>query len=296
VNAVLAPPAETPVRDVPPVRHRRRRVGARAIGVQLMLWVYATIAFGPLLLVVVGSFRPNSEILLDPVGMPSSLDVDNYTRAWQTASISTYFLNSVLVTVASVTLCLTVSAMAAYALGRWTFRGRAMLAAFFISGLMIPAKLGLLPVFYMFESMGLIDSRIGLVLLYAASGVPFSVFVIMAFVRSLPTELEEAAKLDGANEGRLFVSIVIPLIRPALAVVAVFQFAPTWNDFFYPLVLLRSDEKYTIPVGLTRFFGEYAADRGTLFAGLVIALLPLAIVFALATKHIVAGLTAGMLK
>jgi raffinose/stachyose/melibiose transport system permease protein len=296
VNAVLAPPEAPPVRDSPPRRGRHQGTAARTVGVQLMLWMYAAIAFGPLLLVVIGSFRPNSEILLDPVGMPSSLDVDNYTRAWQTASISTYFLNSVLVTVASVALCLTVSAMAAYALGRWTFRGRALLAAFFISGLMIPAKLGLLPVFYMFESMGLIDSRIGLVLLYAASGVPFSVFVIMAFVRSLPTELEESARLDGANEGRLFVSIVLPLIRPALAVVAVFQFAPTWNDFFYPLVLLRSDEKYTIPVGLTRFFGEYAADRGTLFAGLVIALLPLAIVFAFATKHIVAGLTAGMFK
>lgn len=295
MNAVLAPPAATPVRETPPTP-RRRRGGTRAMGVQLMLWMYAAIAFGPLLLVVIGSFRPNADILLDPVGMPDGLNVDNYTRAWQTASISTYFLNSVLVTVASVALCLTVSAMAAYALGRWSFRGRALLAAFFISGLMIPAKLGLLPVFYMFESMGLIDSRIGLVLLYAASGVPFSVFVIMAFVRTLPTELEEAARLDGANEGRLFVSIVLPLIRPALAVVAVFQFAPTWNDFFYPLVLLRSDEKYTIPVGLTRFFGEYAADRGTLFAGLVIALLPLAIVFALATKHIVAGLTAGMLK
>lgn len=295
MTAILAPPAPPPVRQTSPTQRRRGR-GARTVGVQLLLWGYAAIAFGPLLLVLIGSFRPNAEILRDPIAMPDKVDFDNYTRAWQTASISTYFVNSILVTVASVALCLTVSAMAAYALGRWTFRGRALLAAFFISGLMIPAKLGLLPVFYMFQSLGLIDSRIGLVLLYAASGVPFSVFVVMAFVRSLPTELEEAARLDGANEGRLFVSIVLPLIRPALAVVAVFQFAPTWNDFFYPLVLLRSDEKYTIPVGLTRFFGEYAADRGTLFAGLVIALLPLAIVFALATKHVVAGLTAGMLK
>jgi raffinose/stachyose/melibiose transport system permease protein len=295
MTTVLAPREAPPVPAAAPAQRRRGR-GVQTLGVQLLLWGYAAIAFGPLLLVVIGSFRPNAEILRDPIAMPGEVDFDNYTRAWQTASISTYFANSILVTVASVALCVTVSAMAAYALGRWTFRGRALLAAFFIAGLMIPAKLGLLPVFYMFQSLGLIDTRIGLVLLYAASGVPFSVFVIMAFVRSLPTELEEAARLDGAHEGRLFVSIVLPLIRPALAVVAVFQFAPTWNDFFYPLVLLRSDEKYTIPVGLTRFFGEYAADRGTLFAGLVIALLPLAIVFALATKHIVAGLTAGMFK
>ncbi|MFF3868930.1 carbohydrate ABC transporter permease [Micromonospora sp. NPDC001898] len=266
----------------------------RGIGIQVILWAYAGIAFGPLLLVLIGSFRSNAEILRAPVGLPSSFDVSNYVRAWETASISTYLINSLAVTGASVVLCVGVSALAAYALARWRFRGRALLAAFFLSGLMIPAKLGLLPVFYMFQSLGLIDSRIGLVLLYAAGGIPFSVFVIMGFMRGLPGELEEAARIDGAHEGRLFVSIVLPLMRPALAVVTVFQFAPTWNDFFYPLVLMRSGDKYTIPVGLTRFFGEFAADRGTLFAGLVIALVPLAVVFALATKQIVAGLTAGM--
>ncbi|MGS2617897.1 carbohydrate ABC transporter permease [Micromonospora sp. LZ34] len=272
----------------------RQRSLARGVGTQVILWSYAGIAFGPLLLVLMGSLRPNADILRAPIGLPSSFDLGNYTRAWETASISTYFINSLVITGASVALCVGVSAMAAYALSRWRFRGRALLAAFFLSGLMIPAKLGLLPVFYMFQSMGLIDTRIGLVLLYAASGVPFSVFVIMGFMRGLPGELEEAARIDGAHEGRLFVSIVLPLMRPALAVVTVFQFAPTWNDFFYPLVLLRSDDRYTIPVGLTRFFGEFAADRGTLFAGLVIALVPLAVVFALATKQIVAGLTAGM--
>jgi ABC-type glycerol-3-phosphate transport system permease component len=259
-----------------------------------MLWLYVAVAFGPLLLVLVGSFRPNADILRQPVGLPTSLDLGNYQRAWETASLSTYFANSLLVTVASVVLCVGVAAMAAYALSRWEFRGRALLAAFFVAGIMIPAKLGLLPVFFMYQSWGLIDSRVGLVLLYAASGIPFSVFVIMGFMRGLPVEIEEAARIDGANEGRMFVSIAVPLMRPALAVVTVFQFAPTWNDFFYPLVLMRSDEKYTVPVGLTRFFGEYAADRATLFAGLVIALVPLAIVFALATRHIVSGLTAGM--
>jgi raffinose/stachyose/melibiose transport system permease protein len=267
---------------------------ARRLGVQAMLWLYTVIAFGPLLLVLLGSFRPNADVLRQPVGLPTSLDLGNYQRAWETASLSTYFLNSVVVTAASVALSVAVAAMAAYALSRWQFRGRAVMAVFFIAGIMIPAKLGLLPVFYMYQSWGLIDSRIGLVLLYAASGVPFSIFVIMGFMRGLPVELEEAARLDGANEGRMFVSITLPLMRPALAVVTVFQFAPTWNDFFYPLVLMRSDEKYTVPVGLTRFFGEYAADRATLFAGLVIAVVPLAIVFALATRHVVSGLTAGM--
>jgi len=281
-----------PKRQDPPDAQRGR--GMRRFGVQVLLWSYAALAFGPLLLVLIGSFRPNADILREPVGLPTSPRLDNYERAWQTASMSTYFVNSVVVTTAAVALCVTVSSMAAYALSRWRFRGRALLAAFFISGLMVPAKLGLLPVFYMFQSWGLIDSRIGLVLLYAAGGIPFSVFVIMGFMRGMPTELEEAARLDGANEGRMFVSIALPIMRPAIAVATVFQFAPTWNDFFYPLVLMRSDEKYTVPVGLTRFFGEFAADRATLFAGLVIALVPLAVVFALATRHIISGLTAGM--
>ncbi|MGW1060378.1 carbohydrate ABC transporter permease [Micromonospora rubida] len=296
MNALTTTPRKTPGTTSGSSRPdgTRRRLLTRGIGIQVILWAYAGIAFGPLLLVLIGSFRSNAEILRAPVGLPSSFDVSNYVRAWETASISTYLINSLAVTGASVVLCVGVSALAAYALARWRFRGRALLAAFFLSGLMIPAKLGLLPVFYMFQSMGLIDSRIGLVLLYAASGIPFSVFVIMGFMRGFPGELEEAARIDGAHEGRLFVSIVLPLMRPALAVVTVFQFAPTWNDFFYPLVLMRSGDKYTVPVGLTRFFGEFAADRGTLFAGLVIALVPLAVVFALATKQIVAGLTAGM--
>src|SRR6476660_9279534 len=157
-----APRTAAPVRaDVPPRRRTRQRSLLRGAGGQLLLWSYAAIAFGPLLLVLIGSFRPNAEILQAPVGLPSSFDVSNYTRAWRTASISTYFVNSLIVTCASVVLCVSVSAMAAYALSRWKFRGRALLAAFFLSGLMIPAKLGLLPVFYMFQSMGLIDTRIG---------------------------------------------------------------------------------------------------------------------------------------
>ncbi len=128
---------------------------------------------------------------------------------------------------------------------------------------MVPAKLGLLPIYYMFQAGGLVDTHLGLILLYAASGIPFTMFVLMGFMRGLPVELEEAARLDGANDGRIFWSVILPLVRPALAVVTIFQFAPTWNDFFYPLVLLRDTDKYTIPVGLTQFFGEYSADRGT---------------------------------
>jgi raffinose/stachyose/melibiose transport system permease protein len=273
---------------------RRRSAGVHLLGVQLMLWLYAAVAFGPVALVLIGSLRSNKDILAQPLGLPNGLETGNYRRAWQTASLSTYFLNSVLVSIGAVVLCVAVSAMAAYPLARWRFRGRAVLSAYFLSGLMLPVKLGVLPIFYMFQSMDLIDSRTGLILLYAAGGIPFSVFVLTAFVRSLPVEPEEAARIDGASEGAVFRSVVLPLVRPAIATVAVFQFAPTWNDFFFPLVLLRSDERYTIPVGLTRFFGEYSIDRGALYAGLVLAVLPLAMLFVVASRQVVAGLTSGI--
>lgn len=290
----FAPPR---ARESAPARRKTApRVAATRLGVYAVLTLYAVVAFGPILLVLIGSLRPSADIIRDPIGFPTAVDFSNYVRAWNSASLGTYFVNSILVTVCSVALCVVVSVAAAFILTRRIFRGRGFLAAFFVAGLMVPAKLGLLPVFYMFQAGGLIDSPVGLVLLYAAGGIPFTVFVLMGFMRGLPYELEEAARLDGANDGRIFLSVIVPLVRPAIAVVTIFQFAPTWNDFFYPLVLLRDPAKYTIPVGLTRFFGEYSADRGTLFAGLVIALLPLAVVFAFASRQIMSGLTAGISK
>jgi raffinose/stachyose/melibiose transport system permease protein len=261
-----------------------------------MLWLYAALALAPLFLMVAGSFRTSQDIFSDPLGLPSTFDISNYRRVWAEASFSTYFWNSMVVTVSAVALGTAVSVLAAYPLARYTFRGRGVLAAYFLSGLMLPIRLGIVPVFYLLASLGMIDSRLGLVLVYAASGVPFTVFVLAAFYRQLPQELEEAARIDGAGELRTFAQVMLPLVRPAVATVVVFQFVPLWNDFFFPLVLLRSSDKATIPVGLTTFFGQFQTDWAVLFAGLVIATVPLVVLFLVATKQIVAGLTGGMSK
>lgn len=277
-----------------PGRTARDRVAPA--GIALLLWGYAAVALGPLMLMLVGSLRQSREIFDDPLGLPTSLDVSNYRRVWADASFSTYFVNSVLVTVSAVTLCTVVSLLAAYPLGRYRFRGVSLLTAYFIAGMMLPIRLGIVPVFYLLASLGLIDSRLGLVLVYAASGIPFSVFVLSAFYRALPDELEEAARIDGAGEFRIFRTVMLPLVRPAVATVMLFQLVPIWNDFFFPLVLLRSSEKATIPVGLTSFFGQFQTDWAVLFAGLVVATVPLVLLFLFATKQIIAGLTAGMGK
>ena len=260
----------------------------------LLLWGYAAVAIVPMIVMVLDSLRPNAEVLSDPLALPRSLDFSSYATAWTQASFSTYVTNSVLVTVGAVALDVIVSLPAAYVLGRFDFRGNGVLTAYFLAGLMLPIRLGILPIFYLLGSMGMIDSRLGLTLVYAASGVPFSNFIMSAFFRGLPRELEEAARIDGAGELRVFWRVMIPLVKPAIATVVVFRFVPLWNDFFFPLVLLRTTDRYTLPVGLTQFFGEFQTNWSALFAGLVIATVPLVVLFLVATKQIVQGLTAGM--
>jgi raffinose/stachyose/melibiose transport system permease protein len=264
------------------------------LGGYLLLWGYAAAALIPLAIMLLDSLRPNREVLSHPLGLPSSLDLSSYSTAWTQASFGTYAQNSALVTIGAVALDVVVSLPAAYALGRYQFRGGGILIAYFLAGLMLPVRLGIVPIFYLLGSLGLTDSRLGLIFVYAASGIPFSIFIMSAFFRGLPNELEEAARLDGAGDFRIFTRVMIPLVKPAIATVVVFRFVPLWNDFFFPLVLLRTTDRYTLPVGLTQFFGEFQTNWSALFAGLVIATLPLIVLFLVATKQIVQGLTAGM--
>lgn len=287
--------ARTPARARPTVRRRRNKGLPGRVATGGLLWLYAAVALAPLVLMAFGSLRSEQDLVENPLGLPLHPAFDNYSKAWSQGGFDRFFVNSIVVTVSAVLLGTLVSVLAAYPLARHTFRGRGLLSAYFLAGLMLPIRLGIVPVFYLLNSIGLIDSRIGLICVYAASGVPFSIFVLTAFFRQLPDELEEAARIDGAGEFRMFAQIMVPMVRPALTTVALFQFIPLWNDFFFPLVLVE-DDKYTLPVGLTRFVTEFGTQHAQLYAGLVITTIPLVVLFLLATKQIVAGLTAGMTK
>ncbi|MEQ8675545.1 MAG: carbohydrate ABC transporter permease [Aggregatilineales bacterium] len=275
---------------------RSSKISVSGIGGSAVLIVYTAIVLVPLFIVLVNTMRPTRAIHREPIGLPTSINFDSYVTAWEEANFSQYFINSVIITVSSVVLATSVSSLAGYILGRYTFRGSNLLFAFFIAGLTLPFRLAIVPLFLLLNDLGLIDTRIGLILVYAATGIPFSIFILSAFFRQLPMELSEAARIDGANEFVLFSRVMLPLVRPALATVAIFQFVPLWNDFFFPLVLLRSTDKWTLPVGMTRFFGEFATDWSTLFAGMVIITLPLIILFLSATEQIISGLTQGVRK
>lgn len=288
------PDARVDVSRTASAPRRRPRITGGSVAAAVVLWGYALVAVVPLVVMVLDSFRSNTDVLSHPLGFPTSPTLHNYSVAWSQASFATYVQNSALVTICAVLLDVCVSLPAAYALGRFAFRGRGVLMAYFLSGLMLPIRLGILPMFYLLGNFHMIDSRLGLILVYAASGVPFSVFILAAFFRGLPGEIEEAARIDGAGEFRIFANVMVPLVRPAIATVVVFRFVPLWTDFFFPLVLLRTTSKYTLPVGLTQFVGEFQQNWSALFAGLVIATVPLVVLFVVATKQIVAGLTAGM--
>ncbi len=278
--------------------HRRPgdRVTFGSVSANVFLWVYAAISIAPLLLMLSNSMRTTQDMARDPLGLPLNPTFASYQKAWITASFDTYFINSIFVTVTSVLLSTIVSLLAAYAFARTKSRVFTLIESIFLSGLMLPVYLAILPLFFLLDSLGMISNLWSLILVYAALGIPFSTFVLSSFFRQLPIELDEAARLDGAGAFRTFWSLHLPLVKPAIATVIVFRFVPVWNDFFYPLILIRDQSAYTIPVGVTRFFGEYQTDWATLFAGLTIATIPLVVLFLIATKQIVSGLTAGMSK
>lgn len=272
------------------------KLSLSSLGGNAVLIAYTIVVLVPLFIVLANTMRPTREIHREPIGLPSEINFESYETAWGEANFSQYFINSLVITISSVVMATTVSSLAGYILGRYQFWGSRFLVAFFVAGLTLPFRLAVVPLFLLLNDLGLVDTRIGLILVYAATGIPFSVFILSAFFRQLPIELSEAARIDGANEFVLFSRIMLPLVRPALATVAIFQFVPLWNDFFFPLILLRSTDKWTLPVGMTRFFGEFQTDWSILFAGMVITTLPLILLFLSATEQIISGLTEGVRK
>lgn len=261
-----------------------------------LLGLYGLSVVYPIALMLVSSFKDSREIFTEPFALPQSWSPANYIEAWTEGNFSSYFFNSVWISGVSVVLVLLIGSLAAYPLGRYTFRGKAFLSIYFLAGLMLPIRLGILPLFFLMRTLGLLNTPFSLIAIYVASGLPFTIFVLSNFFETLPRELEDAARLDGASEFRIYAQVMLPLIRPALATVAIFNFIPWWNDFFFPLIFIRSEAYKTLPLGLFGFFGEHQNDWGLLFAGLTITTLPLLVAYLFASKQIVKGLTAGALR
>ena len=264
--------------------------------IQVVLALNAFIMIYPLIVMVLSSFKTNAEIFTSPFALPQSFTLANAGKVWTDTNFVQYLANSLIVTGASIVLILLFSTMAAYAIARYEFRFSNAVLMFFLSGMTVPLKLAIIPLFIQLDTLHLIDTYTGLVLVYVAMGIPSAIFIMTGFLRSLPRELEEAARLDGANELRVMVSVMLPMTRPAMVIVAIQNAVPIWNDFFFPLILITSDRLKTLPQGLTVFMGEFTTNWGVLFTGLSLAALPITLVYIALSRQFIAGITQGAVK
>ncbi|WP_456696739.1 carbohydrate ABC transporter permease [Aeromicrobium sp. P5_D10] len=245
------------------------------------------------------SMKSNREFLgTSPWELAEGLRWENYTNAWNGANIGAYFGNSLFVSISATLLGVIVSVFAAYPLARVQFRFNGLVLSVFLMGLMIPWMVTFAPLYNLMQDFGLLDSRIGLILVYATYNLPFNVFVLTGFMKTLPYELEEAAALDGASPTRTFLSVILPLMGPGVASVAIISFLQNWNEFFYALLLIHTPEKMTLPLGLFQLgqAANYGTNWVTLFAGMMMTVAPVLLGFALLQKQITKGLTVGALK
>jgi len=256
----------------------------------------AVIVLYPIFMMAMSGFKTNSEIFSSPFALPKTFNLDNFRVIWTATDVPRYLLNSTIVTGLSVFFLLVTGTMAAYALARYKFSGSIMITLFFLSGLMLPLRLAIIPLFIQLKFLGLIDTLFGLIFIYTAMSLPATVFIVTGFLRSLPAELEDSARMDGASELRIMMQIMVPLITPAMVIAGIYSAVPIWNDFFFPLIFIQSPESKTLAQGLTSFFGEYSINFGVLYAGLTLAALPVVIVFVVQSRRFIAGMTAGAIK
>jgi raffinose/stachyose/melibiose transport system permease protein len=250
----------------------------------------------PVFFLLNSSLRETSDFARTPLKLATDPAWGNFAAVWQDGNFATYLKNSVIVTGGSLVLILLCALGAGFVLGRYDFRGHSLIMAFVLSGMLVPAKLMILPLFIQLKWMHLLNSHLGLILVYAAGALPAAIFIMSGFFRSLPADLDNAARIDGASEFQLLRRVLTPLVRPGLAIVAIYSAIPIWNDFFLPLVFLQDPEKKTIMQGLTMFFGQYSSQWGVLFAGLTLAALPLIVLYLILSEQFIKGLTAGAVK
>lgn len=262
----------------------------------LVVFTVATISLYPILLMILSSFKKSVDIYKDPLGLPTSFSLDTYRTLLSKIPFTTYFMNSMFVSILSVVLIVVVCSLASFYIARFKFSWNLALFFIFLLGMMIPIKLGIVPLFILMRDLGLINSLWSLVLMNTATGIPLSMLILTGFFKTMPYELEEAARIDGAGNLKILWHVVLPLMRPALGTVVIINFIAAWNDFFFPLIFITEKMKRTIPVGMMSLFGEHSADWGSLFAGLTLASLPMILLFFIASKQFMEGLTAGAIK
>jgi raffinose/stachyose/melibiose transport system permease protein len=277
-------------------RHDSRGIWRLNIGSHLVLSVWSMIVLFPLWIMFINSFKDRLSIYRNTYGLPEVWHFSNYTDVLQSGDFMNYFKNSFLAVGTSLALVLFFGAMAAYALARWRGKLPGFIYVFFIVGMMLPIKIASIKLLEIVRGLGLLNTVWALVPIYVAMGIPVAVFVLTEFMRQIPKDLYEAALIDGAGPFKIFMTIMIPLLRPALATVAIYNMVPFWNDLWFPLIFISDEKSKTLLLGVTRLFGQYQTDWSKVLAVLTLSSIPVLALYLIFSKHFIKGLTAGSIK
>jgi raffinose/stachyose/melibiose transport system permease protein len=274
------------------------RMGVVGIARYVILVVVAGVIVIPILFAVMGGAKTNGQLLSDPVSLPDPWVFSNYTDVLFGANAAVFWgelLNSLIIATIAVLLTVTLASLAAFTFARLVFRGREAIYTLFTLGLLFPAAVAILPLYILVRDLGLSNNYLGVALPQAAFGLPLTIIILRPFFKSIPVELEDAAKIDGCSTFGFFWRVLLPLARPALATVSILAIVGTWNAFMLPLILLNAD-KWTLPLGVMNFSTEYVSDQARILAFTVMAILPAILFYIVAERQIVSGLTAGGVK
>jgi len=274
------------------------RSPARSIAAHTVLIAYTLIALFPVFVVVINAFKSRRAIFNDPLALPNAetLDWIGFQTVLNQGDFFAYFLNSMIVTVVSLFFVLLFGAMAAFALSEYRFRGNALMGLYLALGIMIPIRLGTVAILQLMVASGLVNTLFALILVYTAQGLPLAVFILSEFMKQVSDDLKNAGRIDGLSEYRIFFRLVLPLVRPAMATVAVFSMIPIWNDLWFPLILAPSESTKTITLGSQVFIGQFVTNWNAVLAALSLAILPVLVLYLIFSRQLIRGITAGAVK
>jgi raffinose/stachyose/melibiose transport system permease protein len=270
----------------------------RTIAAHAVLLTYTLIALFPVFVIVINSFKSRRAIFADPLALPwpKNFDLIGYETVMKQGDFFLYFQNSLIVTVASLFFVLLFGAMAAFALSEYRFKGNTLMGLYLALGIMIPIRLGTVAILEIMVATGLVNTLTALILVYTAQGLPLAVFILAEFMKSVSDDLKNAGRIDGLSEYRIFFSLVLPLVRPAMATVAVFTMIPIWNDLWFPLILAPSEEVKTVTLGAQVFIGQFVTNWNAVLAALSLAIVPVLILYLIFSRQLIRGITAGAVK
>jgi raffinose/stachyose/melibiose transport system permease protein len=278
--------------------NKARRNPVNAVLMHGALIFYTVIALFPVFVILINSLKDRKAIFKEPLALPTpdSFSLIGYKTVMQQGDFFLYFQNSLIVTVVSLALILLFGAMAAFALSEYRFRGNTLMGLYLALGIMIPIRIGTVAILEMMVSAGLVNTLMALILVYVAQGLPLAVFILGEFMRQVSDDLKNAGRIDGLSEYTIFFRLVLPLVRPAMATVAVFNMIPIWNDLWFPLILAPAEGTKTLTLGSQVFIGQFVTDWNAVLSALSMAIIPVLVLYVIFSRQLIRGITSGAVK